>query len=87
MQINCVAYRLLSLAVWKLPNFPGQDRLEVCLALLGSLHCSRFGLSSVWLKDRSQLTGFDRMIASCSPNMAAKSKRGQNKTNFVQQSN
>ena len=41
----------------KLPNFPVQDRLEVCLALLGNLHRSQFGFSSEWLKEHSQLTG------------------------------
>ena len=39
-----------------------QDLLEVCLALLGSLHCSGFGCSSEWLKEHSQLTGFNPMI-------------------------
>ena len=47
----------------------------------------RFGFSSEWLQEHSQLTGFNRMIASCLPKMAAKSKRGLNKANFVQQSN
>ena len=59
-------------AVHKLPNFPGQDQLEVCLALIGCLHRSRPGLR--WLKEDSQLTGFNRMIALCLPNMAAKLK-------------
>ena len=47
----------------------------------------RVWFSSKWLKEHSQLTGFNRMIASCLPKMAAKSKRGRNKANFVQQSN
>ena len=71
-------------AVRKLPNFPVQDRLEVCLALLGSLHHSWFGFRSEWLKEHSQLKGFNRMIASCLPKMAAKAKQA---LNFVQQSN
>ena len=62
-------------AVRKLPKFLVQDRLEVCLALLGSLNRSRFGLSSAWLKVHSQLTGFNEMITSCLPKMTAKSKR------------
>ena len=54
---------------------------------IGEFALSRFGLSSEWLKEHSQLTGFNGMIASCLPKMASKSKRGQNKANFVQQSN
>ena len=45
------------------------------------------GFSSEWLKEHSHLTGFNQMIASCLLKMAAKSKRGRNKANFVQQSN
>ena len=45
------------------------------------------GFSSDWLKEHSQLTGFNRVTASCLPKMAAKSKRVRNKINFVQQSN
>ena len=48
---------------------------------------SRFGFSSEWLKEYSQLTGFNRMIAPCLPKMAAKLKGGRNEANFVQQSN
>ena len=59
-------------AVSKLPNFPGQDPLEVCLALLGSLHRSWCGFSLECLKEHSQLTIFNEV---------------RNKANFVQQSN
>ena len=46
-----------------------------------------FGFSSEWRKKHSQLTGFNQMIPSCMPKMAAKWKRKRNKANFVQQSN
>ena len=59
-------------------HIPVQDRLEVCLALLDSLHRTRFSFSSEWLKEHSQLTGFNRLM----PKMAAKPKRVQNKANF-----
>ena len=80
MAVRTVFYHF---AVHKLPNFPVQDRLEVCLALLGSLYSLRLGFSSEWLKEHSQLTGFNRSL----PKMAAKSKRVRNKADFVQQSN
>ena len=83
MRINSGAYSLYHFAVHKLPNFPVQDRREVCLALLGSLHRWRFGFSSEWLKEHSQLTCFNRSL----PKMAAKSKRVLIKAIFVQQSN
>ena len=54
-------------AVHKLPNFPVQDQLEVCLALLGSLHHSRFSFSSEWLKEHSQLPGFNRSLPKWPP--------------------
>ena len=49
------------------PILPYKIDLEVRLALLGSLHRSQVGFSSEWLKEHSQLTGFNRMIASCLP--------------------
>ena len=74
-------------AVHKLPNFPVQDRLEVRLALLGSLPVRSPDSSLEWLKEHTQPAGFNQMIASCLPKMASKSKLGQNKANFVQKSN
>ena len=47
---------------------------------------SRFGFNSEWLKD-SQLTVFYLMLALCLSKLAAKSKRGRNEANFVEQSN
>ena len=43
---------------------------------IGKFAPSQFGFSSGWLKEHSQLTGFNRMIASCLSKMAAKSMQG-----------
>ena len=48
--------------VCKLLNFPVQYGLDVCLTLLGSLHCWQLGFSSEWLKEHSQLTGFQHLF-------------------------
>ena len=53
-------------AVCKLTNLTVPDPLEECLTLLGSLHCSQFGFSSEWLKEHSQLTGFQHLFYNCS---------------------
>ena len=62
MQCKLIAMRTIfyHFAIHKLPNLPEQDQGEVCLALLGSLHKLRLGFSSVWLKEHSQLTVFNR---------------------------
>ena len=83
MRINSGAYRLLSLCRPQTHPFSGTRSTGSMFGTIGSLHRSRFRFSSEWLKEHSQLTGFNLSV----PKMAAKPKRVRNKANFVQQSN